>query len=135
VKSGQNGKDWKGDVNQSGTYSMPGEWDGTNGDHGSTITSSLMVAGDAIQPCTDLNGANGCILVVPLCYADPSNSSGYEFPLYCVAYGLFDVYSGPGQSRDVGMLVNESAPLLLTGGSGTASLPTSGGVAVINLAQ
>lgn len=135
LSSGAGGMDWKGLVDQTGSYPMPGVWDGQNGDHGSNINQDIIAGGFG---CTSIDSANGCLIAIPLCYADLSTPpAGYSFPLVCVTYGLFKLYAGPGSSRNVGQFLGGlgNTPTLTSGGSGGTTLPPPGGLAVIKLVR
>lgn len=76
---------FRGNVNTSGTFAVPGDWDSDTGNaNGPTLR--LVSSGSV---CT--NGfTTGCVLVLPLCPRS-NGRTGTNFRTYCTDLGLFEV--------------------------------------------
>jgi hypothetical protein len=90
---GLDAETWKGLVDPPGDFSVPGVWQGNNGNKAgptrSLVTSDLGCSGD-----DDDDYSDGCLILAPVClrHGDyPTEISDDRTDLYCVTFGTFKV--------------------------------------------
>lgn len=111
---GSTSQGWKGWVDGSGDFSIPGWWGSQPGNRSGPAKTILR------DPDSCANGElDDCILVVPVCVDGQGNGQNVE--LYCVKFGAFkvaDTASGNSGNRHHIALLGDAIEILGEGGGG-----------------
>jgi hypothetical protein len=82
---GNPSQSFRGNVNTSGQYSIPGEWDTDTGNRNGP-TLRLVNSGNVCSA----DFVDGCVVVLPLCPRS-NGRGGTNYRAYCVDLGLFEI--------------------------------------------